>query len=78
MANDYSWIKRSDSRWDFWVNGEPAGYVVKVKFKNGTVQWQGIAFDKKTKKMSSPVSAKERLTAKNAVARKAKTLRGIR
>lgn len=75
---EYSWIKRNEGKWDLWIDGEPAGYVVKVKFKNGSLQWQGIAFYKKTKKFSNPVAAKERLTAKNLVLQKAKRLRGLK
>ena len=78
VSSKYSWLKRNEKQWDLFIDGEPAGYVVKVVFKNGQIAYQGIAFNKKTRKNSNPVSSKDRRICKNAVVEKAKPLFGIR
>lgn len=68
------WVKRNDRTWDMYLNGKPCGYVVKVVFKDGTYTYQGIAFNKKTRKKSNPVSSTNKIKCMNAVYRDAMKL----
>ena len=69
------WKKEGDTKWTLYINGEVAGYVVLVKFKNGTTNYQGIAMYKKTRSVSPGITSSSLTKVKAAVERYAKAQR---
>ena len=67
------WTKRNSTTWDY-KNGDTWGYIVFVKYKNGKQEYQGMAANNKTKKIAT-CRAGTLTACKNAVVRKAKTLK---
>lgn len=70
-----AWQKEGANKWTLYIDGEVAGYIVLVKFKNGTTSYQGIAMNKKNRAVSKSVTSKQLTPVKNAVARMAKAQR---
>ena len=69
------WKKVDEGLWHLFINGDKAGYVTMVKYNNGTIEYQGIAFNKKTKAISRTVKGKTATPVKSAVERMAKSQR---
>lgn len=69
------WTKTNSKRWTYYINGDRAGYVIKVKYNNGTEEYQGIATYKKTLAISKVVKGQTLAPVKAAVERMAKAQR---
>lgn len=69
------WKNPSDGKYDLYINGDLAGYIVRVKYKNGTVSWSGIAMNKKTKRTSAGKNYPTLAAAKSGVEKEARALR---
>ena len=68
------WTKKNNSQWNY-ASGVLEGYIVLVKFKNGTQEYQGMVWNTKTRKTAPAVRASTLTACKNTVMRKAKALK---
>ena len=69
------WKKINDRQWKLYINGEPAGDIVLVKYNNGKTEYQGQAWSKKLKVISTVVKGSKITPVKAKVERLAKIQR---
>lgn len=66
------WNKLSDKHWVLYLDGQKSGDIVLVKYKNGKTEYQGQAWNRNLKVMSSVVKSSTITPLKAKIERMAK------
>ena len=69
------WKKINDKQWKLYLDGKPAGDIVLVKYNNGKTEYQGQAWSRELRKISTVVKGSKITPVKAKIERLAKIQR---